>query len=140
MVNNTPYSIFLQGNYRYSSEDVSYVLLNLEHLIDSLDEHLKRTKLFQYNFLNVAKKFGIISKDSDMTRIKVDKIISFYVETPLYREAIERFKWEYLDMDAIKYLLEKINDNQITFKFSSRLSEISRIYLENFKELSLIHI
>jgi len=74
LVNNTPYSIFLQGNYRYSSEDVSYVLLNLEHLIDSLDEHLKRTKLFQYNFLNVAKKFGIISKDSDMTRIKVDKI------------------------------------------------------------------
>ena len=134
LVNNTPYSIFLQGNYRYSSEDVSYVLLNLEHLIDSLDEHLKRTKLFQYNFLNVAKKFGIISKDSDMTRIKVDKIISFYVETPLYREAIERFKWEYLDMDAIKYLLEKINDNQITFKFSSRLSEISKIYLENLKE------
>ena len=134
LVDNTPYSIFLQGNYRYSTEEIKEILLNMGYVMDSLDEHLKRTKLFQYNFLNVAKKFGVISKDSDMTRIKIDKIISFYIGTPLYNEAVERFRWEYLDIDALKYLWERIRSNQINFRFNSKFSDISKMYLENLKE------
>ncbi len=134
LVDNTPYSIFLQGNYRYSTEEIKEILLNMGYVMDSLDEHLKRTKLFQYNFLNVAKKFGVISKDSDMTRIKIDKIISFYIGTPLYDEAVERFRWEYLDIDALKYLWERIRSNQINFRFNSKFSDISKMYLENLKE------
>ncbi len=134
LVDNTPYTINLQGNFRYNIDDLRFTLENLDHFLPRIDDFVTRTKLFQYNFLNVAKKFGIISKDSDMTRIRVEKIISFYKDTPLYYESLERFKWEYLDIPAVNYLIQNIRSGEFTIIGRMGFSNASRIFLENLKE------
>ncbi|MBS3051967.1 MAG: DEAD/DEAH box helicase [Candidatus Aenigmarchaeota archaeon] len=96
---------------------------------------LPNTKLFQWKFLHVAKKFGVIKKDADFSRIRIDKIIDIYTNTPIWEETLREIKTEKLDIIKTKEILDKIQKNQIKLVFNKGLSPLGKIGLKQKPEL-----
>mgnify|MGYP001626151121 FL=1 len=130
----SPYHIMIQGNYRYSGEEIVDTISNAGLYLDNMDRFVEKTRIFTYNFINVAKKFGVISRDTDFTRIRMDKIISIYKDTSLYKEALEKFKWDYLQLDKAKDIIKAIEEGKIEIIQRNRFSDSSKIYMTNLKE------
>lgn len=130
----SPYHIMIQGNYRYSTDEIVEILLNSGIYIDDIDKFVEKTRIFNYNFINVAKKFGVISKETDYSRIRIDKIVSIYRDTLLYRESLDKFKWDYLELNRAKEIISAIGEKKIEIITKNRFSESSRIYMSNLKE------
>ncbi|MEM4314305.1 MAG: hypothetical protein QXM39_03370, partial [Thermoplasmata archaeon] len=70
-------------------------------------------RYFPRTFNYVAKKFGVISKDADLSSIKIEKIVEMYRNTYIFKETVEKIKWDYLDIKNTKYILNKIKNNEI---------------------------
>ncbi len=130
----SPYHIMIQGNYRYGIEEIVDTISNAGTHLENIDRYVEKTRIFTYNFVNVAKKFGVISRDTDYTRIRMDKIISIYKETFLYKEALEKFKWDYLQLDKADNIIKAIEDGKIEIIQRNRFSESSKLYMTNLKE------
>ena len=87
---------------------------------DTVEEILritsKNTRFFHIVFLYVAKKFGIIRKGADIKSVRIEKIAESYQNTPVYTEAINKLFHDYMDLDALKDILQKIRSGEIEFR------------------------
>ncbi len=130
----SPYHIMIQGNSKFSVDDVIYAIQNASSSLESIDRYVEKTRIFTYNFINVGKKFGIISKDNDFTRIRIDKIVSIYRNTWLYYESLEKFKWDYLQIGKAKEMVKNIENGSIEIVKRDKFSSSSKLYISNLKE------
>lgn len=124
----------IQGNSKFSVDDVIYAIQNASSSLESIDRYVEKTRIFTYNFINVGKKFGIISKDNDFTRIRIDKIVSIYRNTWLYYESLEKFKWDYLQIGKTKEMIKNIENGSIEIVKRDKFSSSSKLYISNLKE------
>ncbi|MEM0128511.1 MAG: DEAD/DEAH box helicase, partial [Thermoplasmatales archaeon] len=134
LFDTSPYHIMVQGNSRYNGEEVVDIVNNISSEINNFDSFIEKSRTFLYSTVNVAKKFGILSKDSDYTKIRMDKIFNMHRDTPFYREAIEKFKWDYLDLEALSKIGKRITSGSMKIEFSSSFSDSSKLYMANLKE------
>ncbi|MEM5777638.1 MAG: DEAD/DEAH box helicase [Candidatus Aenigmatarchaeota archaeon] len=95
----------------------------IEHI---LELSLTNTKLFQWKFLHVAKRFGIISRDAELGKISMTKIIDIYKDTPVWIEALNEIKVEKLDIENTKKVLQAIQKKEIEVFFINRLTPLGK--------------
>lgn len=118
--------------------DANYVkellerITNLGGLIRIVAPH---SRLFNYIFLHVAKKMGVIKKDADLKRIRVERIANSYRNTPLYEEAINKLIFDYMDISVAEKILRGIQSGR-TKVIIRELSESSKILLEEHGDLA----
>ncbi|MEM3318480.1 MAG: hypothetical protein QXT80_02920, partial [Thermoplasmatales archaeon] len=134
LFDTSPYHILIQGNLRYSGEEVAEIIKNTTYELNNFDLFIEKSRTFLYSTVNVAKKFGILSKDSDYTKIRVDKIFSAHRDTPFFREAVEKFKWDYLDLEGLSKIGKMIEDGVMKIELSNSFSDSSKLYMANLKE------
>jgi ATP-dependent Lhr-like helicase len=108
---------------------------NPAHLKEYLELSLIRTSLFEWKFLQVAKRFGIIAKDAEYGKISLRRIIDEYINTPVYRETLNEIEFEKLDIEKTKEILEKIQSGKIKVVLKSGLSPLGKIGLQHWVEL-----
>ncbi|MGC8689338.1 MAG: DEAD/DEAH box helicase [Thermoplasmata archaeon] len=115
----TPYTIVISSNDLPVDEKyVRKILLEERDIIDDIEKYIPYSRFFPRVFTYVAKKFGVISKDADLASIKIEKVMDIYRDTYIYREAIEKSKWDFLDIKNTQDVLERIRRNEIKIEIT----------------------
>lgn len=128
-----PYRIMLQFQTKIDSELVKEILFNTppEHFRNYLELSLTKSNLFKWKFVHVAKRFGAISRDAEYGKVRMERVIEDYVNSPIYKETLKELKTEKLDIERAEEILKKIQSGEIKIIFKTGLSSIGKIGLKH---------
>jgi ATP-dependent Lhr-like helicase len=131
-----PYRVILQVQIMDTDliEDALFKT-KLEQVEPLLEYNLSNSKLFQWRFIHVAKRFGVIRKDAEYGQTWLNRIIDLYQRTPVWEETLREIKTDKLDIDAVKKFLEKIQKKEISVIFREGLSPIGSLGIKKRAEL-----
>ncbi|MFQ5815030.1 MAG: DEAD/DEAH box helicase [Candidatus Hydrothermarchaeaceae archaeon] len=123
------YRIILQTPTPLKEADIEELFKIDPSLIKPLlSTSLKRTSLFKWKFIHVAKRFGAISKGASYTRIGMSRVITSYEGSPIYEETLREIFEEILDVDKAEEILRRVGSELeleiITGKKPSPLAEL----------------
>ncbi|MBO8181439.1 MAG: DEAD/DEAH box helicase [Archaeoglobus sp.] len=92
--------------------------------VETLAERaLLETKLLQWKVIHSARKFGYLSKDFDLSRINVRKLVLKLRDTPIYREAVREIFVEKMDVERTSEIISKL-EREIEIETYDTLSPI----------------
>ncbi len=129
-----PYRVVLRIR-RVPIERVERLLLRLvETSLNSLIvDSMVKTGLFKRRFLHVAKKFGAVEKDADLSSASLDGLIDSLRETAIFKESVKTVLREDLDVEGLTLLAGRISSGEVEVKLLGDLEEptpTARIGLE----------
>jgi ATP-dependent Lhr-like helicase len=134
------YRIILQFPRRADMEMVEELFrIDFELVEPLLAKTLKRTSLFRWKFVHVAKRFGAISKDFTYTNLGLRKIIRAYEDSIIYQETLKDIFRENLDLENTRRVLKGMERGKIRVVFLSlkRPSPLSELGLSAYGEVVL---
>ncbi|MHB8605352.1 MAG: DEAD/DEAH box helicase [Thermoplasmatota archaeon] len=110
-----PYRIILTLPGKIVRTDVRGQLLEIDpDTLKPLLERLLTSSVYvKMRMLHVARKFGAVAKDADLTRVNVTRLLETYRGTPLYREAMREVFDDKLDVVLAARFLRKIRSGEI---------------------------
>ncbi len=116
--------------------EVEETLAALEpaHLPGVLKLALKRTALFKWKLVQVAKKFGAIDADADYERFSIHRLIDLFDETVIAAEAYRELFSGSMDVDAAREILLAIRDGKIAVT-TGRLSPLGSEGLSSSRDM-----
>lgn len=114
----TPYTIILKSVGKV--DDVVESLKNPGNIKSLLVQSLEESNLFRWRFIQVAKRFGIVSRNASWEDVSVGKIISFYRGTPIYEETLKEIFLEKLDLKTAQRILNEIKKGRIKIHISKK--------------------
>ncbi len=116
-----PYRIELTLPRSVIAEEIAKTIMELkpEHLEPILEMTLKNTTLLKWKMVHIARKFGALSRDVDFQRISINRLLSVFEGTPMYREAIREIYQDRLDLPRARQILEEIHKGNIVITTSS---------------------
>jgi ATP-dependent Lhr-like helicase len=127
-----PYRIVLK--VKASPELVRDLMYRLKPpLHDLFIEAVSKTGIFKRRLIHVARKFGAISKDADVSALSLDKLTDALMETPIYSETIKTILQVDADLNTLEKLLEEVAAGRIEVVSLGQLAEpspLARIGLE----------
>lgn len=134
-VDYSPYHIYLRSSRRIRAEDMKNMILGIKpEMIESyILGTARRSRFFSSVFLYEAKKFSIVSKDADIGRIRFEKIVDAYHDTPVYKDSIRKLMSDYMDIDFLHKFMEKL-PGEIEFVLKDGFSEASKVFLTHYSE------
>lgn len=133
--------VFEEKVEKTQAEKIKEILegTDINEIAHNIDSFLTNTDLFLSRFLNVAKRFGVIEKDADISLYMIKKLAESFKETPIYEETIKEILVEKVDIPALKIILEKIRNGEIKILIvegPSKLSQLAlrKVYIDYFEE------
>jgi ATP-dependent helicase Lhr and Lhr-like helicase len=119
------YRILLRLPSYIRASDVRDALVRLDpaHMPGILRLALKRTALFKWKLVQVAKKFGAIDPDADFEKISIQRLLEFFDGTVVQQEAYRELLSDYMDIDTAAAIVHLINTGEISIAIG-RLSII----------------
>lgn len=102
-----------------------------EFLRNYLEMSLGESKLFEWKFIHVAKRFGAIAKDAEFSKFTIKKIIEDFVSSPIYKETLREIETEKLDIEKSEEILKKIQNKEIKIVFKKGLSPLGKIGIKH---------
>jgi ATP-dependent Lhr-like helicase len=110
------YRIYLRLPSTIRAADIRDILVSLDpaHIRGILELAMKRTALFKWKLVQVAKKFGAIDPDADYERISMDRLIDLFDGTVVSAEAYRELFSVYMDVDCAQEVIKMIRDGEIT--------------------------
>ncbi len=130
----TPYSIAF-FNPHVAEKDIENIFKKLTNLRGLLKIVIKNSRVFKYTFLHVARKMGVIGKNSSITNTKIEKIANTYKNSVLYREVLNKILHDYMDIENAEKILKEIQKGNIKIKFR-KLSNEAKLLLESKGDLA----
>ncbi len=130
----SPYHIYLRTSRKIYADDVKQLIYGIKKgdLVSYIKASAIRSRFFRSVFLYEARKFGIISNDADLERIRVDKIIDSYIDTPVYEDSIRKLVFDYMDVDALSAFLNRLDSTEIVLR--DTISESSNVFVSHYSE------
>lgn len=124
-IETNAYRILLRIPKFLGAGDVEEVLLSLEpeHVEGVLTLALKKTALYKWKLVQIAKKFGAIDADADYEKISINKLMELFDGTVIEREAFRELFFSNMDVDGAKFIVQRLKDH----KMETRTSRISII-------------
>jgi ATP-dependent Lhr-like helicase len=103
--------------------------LNLE---DVVRKELSGSGVFKKNFINVAKKFGAISKEANLTDVSIGRIIEGMKDTAVAEEAYRSTIRSETDLENAGKVLEMIDKGDVKVEVvkEQALTPISKVGIE----------
>lgn len=108
--------------------------LEPEHLSGVLKLALKRTALFKWKLVQVAKKFGAIDADADYERFSIHRLIDLFDGTVIATEAYRELFSTSMDTDAAEEILSSVRDGRIAVT-TGRLSPLGSEGLSSSRDM-----
>ena len=105
-----PYRIALKATIKLLPKDIKSVLEELKEsdIREIVRDAVIGTELFKWRLFHVAKRFGLISRDANIT-ILSRRLIEALRGSVVYLETLREIETEKLDLDAITWLLNRLN-------------------------------
>ncbi len=130
----SPYHIYLRSSMRIGPEEIVKTIKSLkERDVEVIIENTaRRSRFFNGVFLYEARKFGIIRKDADMSRIRMEKIIDSYRNTILYKDSVRKMMYDYMDMGQLKDFIQSMDN--IRFIPKKGFSNGTESFLTHYSE------
>jgi len=126
-IKTDPYRIMLQTTA--NKEIVKDILTEADKIEDVLVSDLERSSLFKYRFMHVARRFGVLSRQVKLDRINMNKIITQYRDSPVYKETLREIFLEKMDLAASQMIIEKLQKNELKIKVHDGLSILGELGL-----------
>jgi ATP-dependent Lhr-like helicase len=97
-------------------DDVKEILLSIDpaHLDGILALALKRTSLFRWKLVQVAKKFGAIDADADYERFSIHRLLDLFEGTVIQEEAYRELFTRYMDVPGAAGILSAVRKREVT--------------------------
>jgi len=132
----SPYHIYLRSSRMIRANDVRKIILSIDPggLYDYITALARRSRFFNSVFLYEARKFGIISGDTDLNRMRFEKIVDSYVDTPLFNDTVRKFVFDYMDLDTLSSYLQSIISGKVTVSLHDSFSESTEKFLTHYSE------
>lgn len=132
----SPYHFYVRSSRLIKSNDVRRIILSIDpdRLYQYISGSARRSRFFNSVFLYEARKFGIISNDADIGRIRFEKIVDAYIDTPVYRDSIRKLISDYMDLDALEKYLRGVRSGDIEFTMRDDISDSSDVFLTHYSE------
>ncbi len=110
------YRILLRLPFDIRAADVRDILLSLDpaHMPGIIRLALKRTALFKWKLVQVAKKFGAIDPDADYEKISINRLLEFFENTIVQKEAYRELLSGYMDINAASTMVRLIQEGEIS--------------------------
>ena len=124
----------LPENVRSLEVQETLAALEPEHLPGILKLALKRTALFKWKLVQVAKKFGAIDADADYERFSIHRLIDLFDETVIAAEAYRELFANSMDVDAAQDILTAVRDGRVAVT-SGRLSPLGSEGLSSSRDM-----
>jgi ATP-dependent Lhr-like helicase len=117
------YRVLLSLPPSVRASDVREVLAGLEpeHIGAILQLAMKRTTLFKWKLVQIAKKFGAIDPDADYERLSTYKLTELFENTVVQKEAYRELFSAYMDVDCAAHLLSLVRKGDCAIELA-RLS------------------
>lgn len=132
-VQQDPYRIILKTE-QATLQDIETMLNDLanKNLRDLVLQAIVKTGMFKRRFLHVAKKFGAISREADLSSVNLAGLIEGFKGTPIFEEAVKITLQLDADVEQTEYVLKKIasGDIELTLIRDAELTPIARIAIE----------
>lgn len=114
------YRIYLRLPSSVKAADVREILCSLDpaHLEGILQLAMKRTALFKWKMVQVAKKFGAIDPDADYERISTHRLVEIFEGTVVQKEAYRELFSVYMDVPAAARIVSLVRDGSIDVAIS----------------------
>ncbi|MEE8402086.1 MAG: DEAD/DEAH box helicase [Candidatus Hydrothermarchaeaceae archaeon] len=132
------YRIVLQSPRKLSPEDIGETInVDGDFIETFLFLTMKRTPIFRWKFVHVARRFGAISRDVSYANIAMNRIIETYEGSPIYREVLKELFRDNLDIANSKRVLEDIKSGNIRLKIieCKKPSPIAELGLAGHSEI-----
>jgi ATP-dependent helicase Lhr and Lhr-like helicase len=109
------YRTFLRLPSSVRSSDVRDFLLSIDpaHMTGIIKLALKRTALFKWKLVQIAKKFGAIDPDADYEKISIQRLLEYFDGTVVQQEAFRELLSGYMDIDTAAVIVGKIRNEEI---------------------------
>lgn len=94
------YRMLLRLPSAVRAADVRDLLLSLDpaHMTGVIRLALKRTALFKWKLVQIAKKFGAIDPDADYEKISMQRLLEYFDGTVVQQEAYRELLNDYMDI------------------------------------------
>lgn len=123
-----PYSIILKTISK--PDEILEILESSSHVEKMVVDSLETSQMFKWRFIQVAKRFGIVSRGAYFDKINIGKLISFYRHSPVYEETLREIFLEKIDIENAEKILDMIQKKKITARISSGISPLGEQSLE----------
>jgi ATP-dependent Lhr-like helicase len=109
------YRIYLRLPGGIRASDIREHLTGLEpaHIRGILQLALKRTALFKWKLVQIAKKFGAIDADADYERLSIHRLTDLFENSVVQKEAYRELFSVYMDVDTAARVVQDIRDGRI---------------------------
>jgi ATP-dependent Lhr-like helicase len=110
-VRSSPYMIMFEGT---SDIKLDYLMSRIpSHRVNSmLEDAIKESDMFRYNFIYVAKFFGVIDRKATVSKSMSKRLMRVLSDTPVYRETI-RHLMNLLDIEVLKTFIQRIEEGTL---------------------------
>ncbi|MGC8647316.1 MAG: DEAD/DEAH box helicase [Candidatus Micrarchaeia archaeon] len=122
-VQASPYMVLVWDN----CEDVVSALKSLEpkNIRRLVEESIKNSELLRYRFINIAKMFGIIDKNSAVSKSTAGRMLRLLSNTPVYKEAIRELLENYFDLEALEIFVSEMKKLSIDIVRKAAISPLT---------------
>ena len=136
-INSDAYRITLELPGRVPIERIKETLTKtapetLEYLLRTI---LKNSTYVRWQLVQVARKFGAISKDFDHKNVGVRKLFTLFENSIIFDEALDKLIWERMDVENTQQVLNEIQAGNINIQIQKKLSPISVAGFETIRGL-----
>jgi ATP-dependent Lhr-like helicase len=109
------YRILLRLPPSIRAADVRDAIISLDpvHMPGIIRLALKRTALFKWKIVQIAKKFGAIDPDADYEKISIHRLLDFFDNTVIQQEAYRELLSEYMDIETAAAIVGLIRKGEI---------------------------
>lgn len=110
------YRILLRLPFDIRSADIRDLLLSLDpaHMPGVIRLALKRTALFKWKLVQIAKKFGAIDPDADYEKISIHRLLEYFDNTIVQQEAYRELLTGYMDIGTASFIVRQIREGEIS--------------------------
>ncbi|MBI5347571.1 MAG: hypothetical protein HZB66_03100 [Candidatus Aenigmarchaeota archaeon] len=119
---NDPYRIIFQTIVKPAA--VEKIIKNAENMEQVLKRFIEGSSLFNYRFLQVAKRFGVVSRSARFDKIGISRIIQQYIGTPVHEETLREIFLDKMDIEKAAKIAEKIRNVEISIVMQPGLSRL----------------
>ena len=114
------YRIYLRLPSSVRAADLKEILLTLDpsHLEGILQLAMKRTALFKWKMVQIAKKFGAIDQDAEYDKISIHRLIDLFDGTVVQKETNRELFSVYMDVPAASQIVSLVREGKIRVAIS----------------------
>ena len=93
--------------------EIKKLLFSIEDPETIIKENIRRSSLYEYRFLNIAKRFGVINKYADFTKMHLRTLVDIYKDSIIEEETYNEIFRDKIDIKGVLEILEAIKKKKI---------------------------